>query len=145
MSTSSHQIQAVAAEESDRVVLRDHRGGCSGATEEGPSTMASEVKLHHDRHTDVMYADFCFPAEHDHVDVMDIGDCLGFPGQIVARVNREKKIIYGLTVQNYSSFRWKIVWQYRMTSIQRALQLMMNVLRTCLWIDRGGRPAHLPA
>jgi len=143
MLASSHQIQTVADEKSDRFVLRDQQGAGRGEDHEGKSVVAHEVKMEYDRLTDVMHVDLCLPSETARVDVIDVGECVGFPGQIVARVNLEQRIMYGITIQNFTSFKRRIFWMYKMASIQRALQLILNVLRTGLWIDRNNnRPAH---
>lgn len=145
MPTSSHQIPTMAAE-SDRIVLRNQRGSGAGTNPQGTCAVAKEVTLDHDKLTDVMHVDVCLPPEGTaRVDVVDVGEQLGFPGQIVARVDLDRRIIYGLTIQNFSRFRRSFLWKYRMASIQRALQLMLNVLRTGLWIDHNNRPAHLHA
>ncbi|MFZ0417628.1 MAG: hypothetical protein WAM04_05965 [Candidatus Sulfotelmatobacter sp.] len=143
MPTSSGEIQAVAHEESDRVVLRDQRGAGSGENPEGSCAMAHKITMDYDRLTDVMHVDFCIPSGDDRVDVVDVGEQAGFPGQVVARVNSEHRIFYGLTIQNFSSFKRKLFWMYKMASIQCALELMLNMLRAGLWIDRNNRPARL--
>lgn len=145
MFASSHQIQAVADEESNRVVLRDQRGSGSGEDPQGACTLATEVKMEYDNLTDVMHVDVCLPSGDTRVDVLDVGECLGFPGQVVLRVNLDNKIIYGLTIQRFSAFKRTLLWRYRMASIQRALLLLLNTLRVGLWIDHGNRHAHLHA
>jgi hypothetical protein len=143
MPTSGGEIQAVAHEESDRVVLRDQRGSGEGENPEGSCDLAHKITMDYDRPTDVMHVDFCTPANNDRVDVLDVGEQAGFPGQVVARVNLERRIFYGITIQNFSSFKRRLFWMYRMASIQRALELMLNMLRAGLWIGRNNRPAHL--
>ena len=144
MPVSSREVQA-AREEPAGVVLRDQRRGCPPGNDEGSCVVAEEVILHHDRYTDVAHVDLHSPAENARVDVIDIGECLGFPGQIIARVNREENIVYGFTIQNFSGFRLKLFWMYKMASIKKALALMMNVVQTMLWIDSGNRPQRLRA
>jgi len=146
MLTSSHQISTMAPEESDRVVLRNQQRAGGGKDPKGACVVAPEIKTEYDRLTNVMHVDLCFPPEDAaRVDVIDVGEQLGFPGQIVARVDMERKIIYGLTIQNFSGFKWRFFWRYRMASVQRALQFMLKVLRAGLWIDRNNRPAALHA
>jgi hypothetical protein len=146
MLASSHQVPTMAPEESDRVVLRNQQGAGAGKDPQGACALAPEIKTEYDRLTDVMHVDLCFPpTDAERVDVIDVGEQLGFPGQIVARVDMERRIIYGLTIQNFSGFKWRFFWRYRMASIQRALQFMLKVLRAGLWIDRNNRPAALHA
>jgi hypothetical protein len=143
MPARSYQVPHMAEGESDRVVLRDNRGPCAGDDSQKPRALAKEIKMDYDRLTDVMHVDFCFPSGNESVDVLDVGDRLGFPGQIVARVDLEHQIFYGLTIQNFSGFKRRIFWMYRMASVERALQFMLNVLCAGLWINRNNRPAHL--
>jgi len=145
MLTSRDQIQAVADQESDCVPLRNNRGTGAAGNQSGASDLASQMKLGYDRSTDVMHVDICFPHENTHVDVLDVGDCLGFPGQIVARVNLENRIVYGFTIQRFSAFKRTLLWQYRMASIQRALFLLLRTFRAGVWMDHINPTAHLPA
>jgi hypothetical protein len=135
----------MADEKSDRIVLRNQQGTGRREDSEGACVVANEVKMEYDRVTDVMHVDAFFPPEGTRVDVLDVGHCLGFPGQIVARVSLEERVVYGVTIQNFTSFKRKLFWMYRMASIQRALQFMLNVLCAALWIDHDNHPAHLPA
>jgi hypothetical protein len=141
MPTSRHPIQDVANEESDSVVLRDNRAPSARFDKQGASDLANQVKMAYDKPTDVMHVDLGFPSETDRVEVLDVGDCLGFPGQIVARVDLENRIVYGLTIQRFSAFKRTLLWRYRMVSIQRALLFLLTSLGVGLWIDRGSRPA----
>ena len=144
MPTSCHQVPAVASQEPDRELLWDQRAASSGEDPQGSCTLAENLTMEYDRPTDVMHVDICFPSSAARVDVIDVGDCVGFPGQIVARVDLERKIMYGITIQNFSGFRRKLFWRYRMASIQRALQFMLNVLLAALWIQND-HPARLQA
>ncbi len=143
MPASSHQIQTVADEKSDRVVLRNQPETGGGHDPHKACSVAEEVNMEYDRLTDVMHVDMCSPSGGERIDVIDVGDKLGFPGQIIARVNIEERIIYGLTIQNFSAFRRKLFWKYKMASMHRALQLMINVLCAALWLDRNSRTARL--
>lgn len=103
------------------------------------------VHMEREPHTDVMHVDVCVPPEGARVDVIEVGDFVGFPGQILARVNLGDRIVYGVTIQRYSSFKRRILWQYRMASIQYALLLFMQTLCAGLRIDhtQAGHHAHL--
>ncbi len=91
-----------------------------------------------------MFVDLLPLEEGSHVEVMDIGDNLGFPGQIHVRVDLERQIFYGLTIQNYSGFKKKLLWRYRMWSMKSAIQLLIYTLIAGLGIDsRNNR--HRPA
>jgi hypothetical protein len=145
MLTSRDQIQAVADKESDCVSVRNNGGAGAGQNQQGTHNLANQMKLEYDRLTDVMHVDVCFPGDEVHVDVVDVGDSLGFPGQIVARVNLENRVVYGFTIQRFSAFKRTLLWQYRMASIQRALFLLLRTFRAGAWMDHGSPTAHLPA
>jgi hypothetical protein len=100
------------------------------------------LTFEHNSVTDVMFIDLCPMQSGDNVEVVEVGEHLGFPGQIQARVNREKEVFYGLTIQNYSGLKRKLQWQYRMFSIQRALRFLVLTLLVGLRIDQS---AHRPA
>jgi len=94
------------------------------------------MKFDHNPITDVMFLDVCPVSEGDRVAVIDVGEQLGFPGQVQARVNLEKEVFYGLTIQNFSGFKRRLQWRYRMLSIQRALQFLVLTLLAGLRIDQ---------
>jgi hypothetical protein len=143
MPISSSEIQAVADEKSDRLVLRNQPSTGAGEDPKGACAVANKITMDYDRLTNVMHVDFCAPLENERVDVMDVGEEVGFPGQVVVRVNMDKRVVYGLTIQNFSAFKRKLFWMYRMASIQCALELMLKTLRAGLWIDPNNRPARL--
>ena len=60
-------------------------------------------------------------ATHRHVQVIDVGEMVGFPGQVLARVDGENGELYGLTIENFSKFRRKLMRQYQVKSAQGSL------------------------
>lgn len=82
------------------------------------------------------------PAPEVKSTLVDIGgSVLGFPGQIQARINREKEIFYGLTIQNFTGLKRKLQWRYHMLSIQSALRLLVLTLLAGLRIEQEQRLA----
>jgi hypothetical protein len=126
MPTSSRQIPTLAEKESDHHVLR----GSGESDSERTCAVGENVKItmDYDRNTDVMFLDLCGEPPHARIEVFDIGDHVGFPGQVLARVDAENGMVYGITIQRYSAFKHKLMWGYRMASIRRALQLFVNTL-----------------
>jgi len=98
------------------------------------------LRFDHNPVTDIMFLDVCPVNEGDHVVVIDVGEQLGFPGQIQARVNVEKEVFYGLTIQNFSGFKRRLQWRYRMLSIHRALRFLVLTLLAGLRIDQNVAP-----
>ena len=95
-----------------------------------------KINLKYNDLTDVMFVDLLPLEENSRVVVIDIGDQLGFGGQVQVRVDLEKQIFYGLTIQNYSGFRRKLLMRYGMWSMQRALRLLVTTLMAGLSLDR---------
>lgn len=91
--------------------------------------------MHFEPHGNVMFLDICDALPTDHIDVIDVGEETGFPGLIQVRANREKKILYGVTIQNYSSFKRRLLWNYRMASVHHALVLLLMGLLAGFRLD----------
>lgn len=138
MASSGHQIEMDRSVESSthQHMVLDNPGPVTRRTSKGPEGMAQEMTFEHNALTDVMFVDLCSVQPGDRVEVLDVGGPLGFPGQIQFRVNREKEVIYGLTIQNYSGLRRKLWWQYRMWSIQSAMRFLVITLLAGLRIDQ---------
>ena len=98
-------------------------------------------KLEHEAHTDVAYIDICEPALGAKIDVVEIGSEIGFPfGQVMLRVDREQRLLLGLTIHQFSSFKRRLMWHYRIASIQRGLQLLVASLLAGM--GSNGKPIH---
>lgn len=132
MPASGYQT-GLPEKEADRDVLRRPKGihpsrSCALAEEE-------KITLEHVKSTDLLFVDLRQADKEASITTLDVGAKLGFPGQIYARVDRDREIIYGLTIQNYSGFRRRLFWRYRMASMYRALQLMIASVRVGLCLD----------
>lgn len=140
MADRSNQIEM--DQKSDCNVVFDTRQRVGTRTGERADHLAtggtdSQMKftLEHNPFTDVMFVDVLPLEAESKVDVIELGHVLGFPGQIQARVDRQKQIFYGMTIQNYSGFRHTLLWRYRMWSVQRAIQLLVTTIIAGLCID----------
>jgi hypothetical protein len=83
-----------------------------------------------------MFVDLVPMQEGSLVTVIDIGEKMGFPGQVQVRVDLDREVFYGLTIQNYSGFKRSLLWHYRMWSIRSALKFLISTLIAGLNIDR---------
>jgi hypothetical protein len=99
------------------------------------------MTVHHERNTDVLWIDFCPTPESADVEVMDVGEDLGFPGQILVRVDCRDRVLLGLIIQNSSDFVKRLMRQYRMESSDRGVSLLAATLRAGFQLQRalGGR------
>lgn len=95
----------------------------------------SQVSLEHNHITDVMFVDLCEVIPGSYVEVLNV-NAMGFDGQIQARVDRERGIVYGLTIQNFKRFRRRLLWKKRMLSTRRAIEFLIAVLIAALDLDR---------
>lgn len=100
---------------------------------------ATKIKLEYEPQTDVMYVDLCEPRSGAIIDVVDVGGDIGFPGQLLVRIDRDSEEMLGLTIQEYTSFKNRLLWKYRMISVQRAIGLLVNSLRAGF---RRAHPSH---
>ena len=95
MASSGHQIKMDRNIEGspDQHMVLDSSGPITRRTGKGSSFMAKEMNFvfDHNALTDVMFVDLCPLQLGDAVEVINVGDPLGFPGQIQLRVNRERK------------------------------------------------------
>ena len=142
MARSSHQIEMDRCEEgpADRNVVFDSPRTAIGRTGKGASDMASQIKVEHNTLTDVAFIDLAEVMPGDCVEIVDIGAQLDFAGQLQIRINREKEIVYGLTIQNYSGFRRRLKLRYGIWSFRRAIRLLISTLLAGLRIDQNTHP-----
>jgi hypothetical protein len=99
--------------------------------------MAKEekIKFEHNRSTDVMFVDIRPAEEGSTISTIDVGAAIGVPGQIHARVDFGREVIYGLTVQNYSAFRRRMFWRYHFASMKKAISFLIAALRINLSLE----------
>ena len=103
-----------------------------------------KFSMEYNPRTDVMFIDLSPVGRDEEVEVIDVGEELGFVGQVQVRVGRTKQVLYGITIQNYRGFRRRLLWHYRMWSTRRALELLMTSVRAGLGADdRQQHPAML--
>lgn len=137
---ASRGDQVEMDEKSDRNVVFDTRRSTGERTGKRSGCLATKdgqmkFTLEHNPFTDVLFVDLAPLEPESKVEIIELGYVLGFPGQIQARVDRDKQIFYGMTIQNYSGFRRTLLWSYRMWSVQRALQLLVTTIMAGLCIE----------
>jgi hypothetical protein len=148
LDSSCHQSavdKRVQEAENDQHLVLDSRRQAKSRVEQGAAGMAKEIeyKFEHNPLTDVMFVDIRPLEAGSIVETMDIGQEVGFPGQVQVRVDPDRQILYGLTIQNYTSFRRKLFWRYGMASVQRAIQLFVSMIIAGLRIEQNYRPHQL--
>jgi hypothetical protein len=144
MPASGHQISRLDAKLSHRYDPSDTRPSNNGLREAGKEAVAEEeVRFEYSRHADVMFVDYRETPEGVTVDTVEIGDMVGFPGQVQARVNHAEKILYGITIQNYSGFRRRLVWHYKTAAVRDTILLLLKSILAGSLIDSHSRtPQH---
>jgi hypothetical protein len=133
MPARSHQISRLDEEAGDRSDIRNFRAPDS----KGQADMAEALTLEHERNTDVMFADVRQPLPNVRIDVMDIGEIIGFPGQVHVRVQRagDETVLLGLIIQNYSAFKKRVARRYRIISVRHAILLLVEALAAAFRIE----------
>jgi hypothetical protein len=133
MFTSGNQRTGLAEETHHHDDARNEMG----RSPEGTCALAveSKMRMNFEPHGDIMFVDLCDAAPGDYVEVIDVGDQIGFPGQVQVRVNREKGILYGMTIQNFSAFKRRLFWKYKMASVHHALLFLLISLRAGLRME----------
>lgn len=123
----------VVEETSHRDVLRSTKRLSASR----PRYMAKEeeLKFEHVKSTDVMFVDIREAPQGAKICTIDVGVAIGVPGQIHARVDIEREIIYGLTVQNFRAFRRRMFWRYHFASIKKAIQFLIAALKINMSLD----------
>jgi len=141
------KVGGVEAEARDQHMVLATSGPTTRRIEKRKTPSGGEVTFtfEHNSLTDVMFIDIRSPEKDEKVEVIDVGECVGFPGQVQVRVNTEKELFYGMTIQNFSGFKRTLQWRYRMFSVQNALKLFIMALLAGLRIEQmGHRPALCP-
>lgn len=95
-----------------------------------------DVKCECIKSNDLLFVDVLEPAKGARVTIVDVGGMLGFPGQILARIDYDNEILYGLAIQNAGSFKRKLLWKYKMASLKSAIALLIVALKAGLSIER---------
>jgi hypothetical protein len=108
-----------------------------------PKVKFQDVSFEHIKSSDVLFVDLQQPTEGARVTTVDVGEMMGFPGQILARIDYEREILYGLTIQNATSFRRRLLWRYKMASVKSAIALLLAAIGAGLFIEEKN-PIHLP-
>lgn len=142
MLASSHQISGTPEKESDCLSVWD-RGEPDPKGTRAVGQAMKIVHMEHEPHTDVMHVDICEAPPGARIDAIEIGECVGFPGQILARVDLDRRIVYGITIHRFSPFKRRLMWQYRMGSIRRAMLLLIQTLCAGLRMEQHSNHAHL--
>lgn len=146
MASSGNEVEMVRPEEETNYqhMVLDPSGPISRRIEERETAVSTKMTFTFDHNalTDVMFVDVNPVSQGDCVEVIDVGEQLGFPGQMQARINRDKEIFYGLTIQNFSGLKRTLKWRYRMFSIQRALRFLVLTLLAGLRIDQSTGHHH---
>ncbi len=104
-----------------------------------------EMKLIHEHHSDVVHVILCEAPAGARIDTISIGDRVGFPGLITARVDAERGILYGINIENFTAFKRKVRWQNHMLSLRKALELIVHTLQAGLCIEHKNDNDRHPA
>src|SRR5438874_9470409 len=102
----------------------------------------AEMKLIHEQHSDVVHVILCEPMEGAKINTISIGDRVGFPGLITARVDADRGILYGINIENYAAFKRTVRWRNHMLSLRKAIELIVLTLQAGLCIEQKSTHDH---
>jgi hypothetical protein len=78
------------------------------------------------RRTNVAHIEVHPTGPRDPVEVLEVGEELGFPGLVLVRFNPETGEIYGCTIQRWSYVKRQLMWRYRTIKVKAALERMIS-------------------
>lgn len=84
--------------------------------------------IQRDNFAGVLYANTATPPPDAQIDVVDIGDEVGFPQLILARRDARTGELYGITVRDEQAFREAAENAYGTDNVRRALTLLLKPL-----------------
>jgi uncharacterized protein YuzE len=104
--------------------------------------MKSGMRFTYRRNTDIAHIDIAEPTNDANIEVKEIGDQVGFPGQVLVRFDAETGKVYGMTFQHWSAIKRRLMWRYRTLIVRNAVNdLVKRVIDFC---NRDNHH-HLPA
>lgn len=86
----------------------------------------------YEKYGDVMFLNIADTPADAVIDTMDVGDQVGFPGQIVARFNAATGELYGVTIERYSVVKRKLEREEAKHNAKQALLRLLERIRAAL-------------
>jgi hypothetical protein len=93
------------------------------------------VKASYEKYSDVMFVELAETPRGVGIDTVEVGESVGFPGQIVARFNAETGEVYGFVIERYSCVEKKLKREQAIRSarlaLENLLQRIVEALKNC--------------
>ena len=86
------------------------------------------IKLIHDKNTDVAFIDVCDTPNNSHITVVDVSDQLGLKSLVQARVDENGNLL-GLMIEDYSAFRREVRRKYVSLAVDRIINLIVTTVK----------------
>lgn len=99
-----------------------------------------ELQFTYERHSDLLHVDASVPPAGAHIDVVEVGEETGFPGQVYIRVDGETGEVYGMTVHNYTGMRRALLFERHMLRARKFLEVLFSGIRAGFVHDRRSHP-----
>jgi uncharacterized protein YuzE len=104
--------------------------------------MNTNMTFTYRRNTDIAHIDIAEPSPGAAIEVKEVGEEVGFPGQVLIRFDAETGKLYGLTFQRWSAIKRTLMWRHRTLIVKNAVNdLVSTIIDFCGKNDRH----HLPA
>jgi hypothetical protein len=85
-----------------------------------------QVKETYEKYSDVMYLEMATTPDDAAIETVEVGESVGFPGQIVVRVDSRSGVLYGVTIERFSAVKRQLVRDERKKNIQAAIRELIE-------------------
>lgn len=96
-------------------------------------------KLDYDKATNVMFVDVCEAPEGARINVVDVANAIGFKSRVVARLDIENQIVFGLIIEDFPAFKRELMVKYHTARVQAIIEMIVRSLKTGIGL---GSPRH---
>ncbi len=95
-----------------------------------------DLQFTYERHSDLLHVDALTPPVEAQIDVVEVGEAAGFPGQVYIRVDSETGEVYGMTIHNYTGMRRALLFERHMLRARKFLAVLFWGIRAGSVNDR---------
>lgn len=90
---------------------------------------AMDIRLLHDKTTDVAFVDLLEAPKGSRIDVIDVSESIGLRTTVLGRFDEDGNLL-GLTIENYKQFRREVMRKYLAFAIERIIGLLVDRVKT---------------
>ena len=98
-----------------------------------------KVTLEHDKNTNVAFVDMCEAPQGARINVVEVSSAIGFNARVLARVDIENQVVFGLIIEDFPAFKRELRIRYHTSRVQAIIEVIVRSLKTGLGM---GSPRH---